>query len=80
MFKVFYVSDLQTGAITTGQSDLKIVEGFYTKVNDQLIAKAYVFLDTEKNRQLITAYREEYKVWKSMEPNMYAMLNAMNKE
>lgn len=78
--KVFYVHSLHEDKPPThGETDGKLYDQDYLKVNGQLIHSAFVFDDTPENMQRLNAYRAEYKAWQALEPNMYALLNQMQR-
>lgn len=79
MFSVFYANDIKTGTLIFGETDGKIIDKEYMKVNGQLIHRAYIFLNTPTNLVTLNKFREDYKAWLALEPNIYSTLNQMKR-
>lgn len=62
-----------------GESDLKVVDQFYVRVDGELINAAFVVLDTPANRELLRRYRDEYMAWRSLEPSVYELSNRLQR-
>lgn len=77
--KVIYTGYSIHEPYRAGETDGKIVDKDYLKVDGQLCAKSFVFPDTVENRTRLDQFQRDYKAWKELEPNPYKLLNAMQK-
>lgn len=63
--------------LESGETDGRIVQLLFIKVNGELCDRSLVWEDTPKNREVYETHRQAWLRWKESEPNMYQALNNM---
>lgn len=77
--KVIYTGYSIHEPYKAGETDGKVHDKSYIKIDGELQHKDFAFPDTEENRARLDKYREDYKAWKAAEPTPYKLLHSMEK-
>lgn len=75
--KVIYTGYSIHEPYRAGETDGKVHDKQYLRINGEMHHKDFTFPDTPENRQRLDQFQRDYKAWKELEPNPYKLLNAM---